>query len=230
VTVIVPVVAPVPTLATASVNPPFDPAAKLPAWDLMMERSGDATVPIVAEVVDELFAALLSPVVATVAVLLMLPVAAAFTATVSVIFAATALAAMGPGLVQVTTWRTAEHVQLVPLPLTKVKLLLSVSLTVMAAVVGPAPALFTAIRKVAFCPGVKVPRTVFAMARSGAAAVPIGTLTVEELFAALLSSVVATVAVSLMPPVAAALTATVSVMGAAEALPMMGPGFAQVTS
>jgi hypothetical protein len=118
----------------------------------------------------------------------------------------------------------------VPLPLTKVKLALSVSVTVIAPVVGPTPALFTAIRKVAFRPAVKVPRTVLEMARSGAGAAPIGTEIVDELLAALLSSVVATVAVLEILPVAAALTPTVNVMVPAAAPPAIGPGFVQVTT
>jgi hypothetical protein len=103
VTVITPVVAPVPWFATPTVNVPFDPALKAPSWSCRTETSAPVAPPIVAVAVEELLAVLVSPVVATVAVLLILPVAAALTATVSVIFAAAALAAMGPGLVQVTT-------------------------------------------------------------------------------------------------------------------------------
>ena len=52
----------------------------------------------------------------------MLPVAAGFTATVSVMFAAEAPPAMGPGFVQVTTCDAAPHVQFVPVAETNVKL------------------------------------------------------------------------------------------------------------
>jgi hypothetical protein len=73
----------------------------IPVCTLFVEAGGAEVIATVS--VEELLAALLSPVVATVAVLLMLPVAPTFTATVSAMPEAEVLAASGPGLVQVTT-------------------------------------------------------------------------------------------------------------------------------
>src|ERR1019366_6398023 len=228
VTVIVPAVAAVPMLLTAIWNMPFDPATKAPEVVLVIERSGAAAVTVTVAV-DELFAALLSSVVCTVAVLLMLPVAAAFTATVSTMFAAEALPAIGPEFVQVTSCATAEQAQPVPVPETNVKLAFSVSVTVMPPTVGPVLTLFTAMEYVAFDPATKLLDAVFTIARSGAAAM--ATVFVDVLFAALLSPVVATTAVSdRFPAGAAALTRTVSVILAAEAPFAIGPAFVQVTS
>jgi hypothetical protein len=168
VTVIVPVVAAVPTLLTAIWNVPFDPATKLPEVVLVIERSGEPAVTVTVAV-DELFAALLSSVVATVAVLLMLPEAAAFTATVSTMFAAAALPAIGPEFVQVTTCATAAQAQPVPVPETNVKLALSVSVTVIPPTVGPVLTLFTAMANVALVPATKLLDAVFTMFKSGAA-------------------------------------------------------------
>jgi hypothetical protein len=227
VTVIVPVVDAVPTLLTAMLNTPFAPATKAPETVLVMERSGAAAVTVTVAV-DELFAALLSSVVCTVAVLLMLPEAAAFTVTVSTMFAAEAPPAIGPAFVQVTSCPTEEQVQPAPMPETNVKFAFNVSVTVMPPTVGPVLTLLTASWNVALDPATKRLDPVFTMARSGAAVMP--TVFVELLFTALLSPEVATEAVSDKLPEAAALTRTVSVILAADAPLAIGPALVQVTS
>lgn len=201
---------------------------KVPLAVLVIERSGAAAV-IVTATVEELFAALLSSVVCTVAVLLMLPEAATFTATVSTMFAAEALPAIGPGFVQVTSCPTAEQVQPVPVPETNVKLASSVSVMVMLPIVGPVLTLLTAMLNVAFDPAAKLLDPVFTMARSGAAMM--ATVFVEESFAELLSPAVDTEAVSVRFPAGVAeLTRTVRVILAAAAPEAIGPAFVQVTT
>jgi hypothetical protein len=160
---------------------------------------------------------------------LILPEAAAFTATVSTMFAAEALPAIGPGFVQVTSCATAEQVQPVPVPETNVKLASSVSVTVMPPTVGPALTLLTAMVNVALDAATKLLDPVFSMARSGAAMM--ATVFVEESFAELLSPEVETAAVSVrFPAGVAALTRTVSVILAAAAPEAIGPAFVQVTT
>jgi len=97
-TVIVPVVAPLPMLFTEIVNVPFAPAVKLPTWLFVMDRSGAR----ITVAVDDLSAASVSPGSDTVAVLLMLPDALLFIVTVNVMFPAVAPGAMGPKFVQLT--------------------------------------------------------------------------------------------------------------------------------
>jgi hypothetical protein len=133
--------------------------------------------PIVTESVDELFAALLSPGVATVAVLLIVPVAEALTATTKAIVLAEAPEASGPGFVQVTTCAEAPQVHPDPVADTNVKLASSVSATVIVPVVGPAvAALLTAMLKVPLVPAGNDPVWLFTMATSGA----VGILIVVE--------------------------------------------------
>src|SRR5262245_24115914 len=91
---------------------------------------------------DELLPVLVSPVVATVAVLVTLGTAAAPTLTVNVIVLV-ALAASGPALVQVTTWPTAEQGQPVPVPDTNVSPVGKVSPIVIVPVVSVLPTLVT---------------------------------------------------------------------------------------
>jgi hypothetical protein len=110
-----------------------------------------------------------------------------------------------------------------------VKLAFSVSVTVIAPIVGPVLTLFTASPNVAFAPAVKLLVAVFTMARSGDALTL--TVSVEELFAALLSPEVATVAVFVIfPDVVEGFTATVSVIFPAEAPLAIGPALVQVTT
>lgn len=116
VTVIVPLVEPLPTFATASVKMPPSPAPKLPVLPVVIERSG----PNVTVSVDELLAESVSPAVATVAVLEIEPVVEAPTETTSGIAAALAPAEIGPGFVQVTTCPEALQPQPVAMPETNV--------------------------------------------------------------------------------------------------------------
>jgi hypothetical protein len=195
-----------------------------------MERSGDAING--TETVDELFDALLSFAVCTVAVLLMFPVTPVLTETVSVMSAAADPLAMGPGFVHVTvgpSCPTVEQVQFVPAADTNTNSLLRTSVTVIAPVVGPVPTLLTARLNVLVDPLVKLLVAVFTMARSGALFT--ATVSVEELFAALLSPTVATTAVFVRFPTGAdALTNTVSAMLAAAEPLAIGPAFVQVTN
>ena len=221
VTVIAPTVGPVLMLFTASWNVAFDPATKRLDPVFTMLRSGAAVMPTV--VVEVLFAALLSPDVATAAVSDKFPVAAALTRTVSVILPADAPFAIGPALVQVTSWATLPHTQPVPVAETKLKLLFSVSVTVMAPEVGAVPALFTAIVNTPFCPAVKLPEWDTAIARSGETTV---TVSVED---ALAEPVVVATAVFPMLAGAFSATATVSVIFPAAVAAAIGPAFVQVT-
>jgi hypothetical protein len=100
VTMVVPVAGAEPTLLTAIMKTPLVPAVKLPVWDFVMERSGavlGVTVTVSVEV------AVGEPVVAAVAVFMMLAGAVKATAVVRVMLPAAADAAIGPGFVQVTT-------------------------------------------------------------------------------------------------------------------------------
>jgi hypothetical protein len=114
--------------------------------------------------VEEAFA---EPVTDAVAVFMMVPGAASATATVKVMFPAAPAAAIGPGLVQVTTCTIAAHVQFVPVPETNVVPAGSVSVTVIVPVVAAAPVLPTAIVKTPFCPSVKFPTCDFVMLSAG---------------------------------------------------------------
>jgi hypothetical protein len=106
---------------------------------------------------------------------------------------------------------------------------LRVSLTVIAPRVGPVEALFTVMPKVPFAPGVNALVALSVMARSGAAVT--ATVSVEELFPALVSPAVATIAVLVrFPAEVDPATRTVSAMLPAEAPLAIGPGLVQVTS
>ena len=150
-TVIVPEVGAVPALFTAIVNTPFCPAVKLPVWDTTIARSGDRTVTVS---VEDAFA---EPVVAAIAVFVMLAGALSATATVSVIFPAAVAAAIGPAFVHVTTCSAAAQPQFVPVPETNVSPAARVSVTVIGPVVAIFPLLLTAIVKTPFVPTVKLP-------------------------------------------------------------------------
>lgn len=200
----------------------FDPATKILDPVFTMLRSGAAVMATVF--VEELFTALLSPEVATAAVSDRFPVAAALTRTVSVMLAADAPLAIGPAFVQVTSWPTLPHAHPVPVPETKLKLLSSVSVTVMAPEVGAVPTLLTAIVKTPFCPAVKLPEWDTTIARSGESTV---TVSVEDAFA---EPVVAATAVFPMLAGAFSATATVSVIFPAALAAAIGPAFVHVTS
>jgi hypothetical protein len=117
----------------------------------------------------------------------------------------------------------------VPVPETKVKLLLSVSVTVIGPKVGPVETLFTAMLKVPFAPGMNALVALSEIARSGAAVM--ATVSVEELFAALASPAFATVAVLVRFPAAVVpAVRTVRAILPAEAPLAMGPGLVQVMS
>src|SRR5262245_53861735 len=111
-----PIVAMLPTFVTANEYTPLVPTWKLPLWLFARERSILFTVVGSADV---LFAALTSPAVDTLALLVTLGNAAADTLTVSVIALAPLFPTIGPGLVQLTTWPAAEQLQPVPLLDTK---------------------------------------------------------------------------------------------------------------
>jgi hypothetical protein len=116
-----------------------------------MARSGER---IVTTSVEEAFA---EPVVAAVAVFEMLAPALSATAVVNVTLPAAPAAAIGPGLVQVTSGATLAHVQFVPVPEINVSPVGSVSVTVMVPVVAALPVLLTAIVKTPFAPTAKFP-------------------------------------------------------------------------
>src|SRR5882724_5329748 len=119
-----------------------------------MDRSMNCTVTLS---VEELFGALASPAVATVAVLPMLPEAETLTFTTSGIVVAEVPAPIGPLLVQVTTWPAAPQAHPAAVPDTKLNALFNVSLTVIPPVVAAVPTLLTAILNVPLLPAVKLP-------------------------------------------------------------------------
>ena len=92
---------------------------------------------------EELLAALLSPAVDTLAVLVTEGTAAAPTLTVRVMLLVSLFPASGPAFVQVTTCALAEQLHPVPVPLTKPSPVGSVSLTVIAPLVCVLPTLVT---------------------------------------------------------------------------------------
>jgi len=112
----------------------------------------------------------------------------------------------------------------VPVAETKLKLLSSESVTVIAPEVGAFPALFTAIVNTPFCPAVKPPEWDTAIARSGETTV---TVSVED---ALAEPAVAARAVFPMLTGAFSATPTVSVIFPAALAAAIGPAFVQVTS
>src|SRR5262249_10259110 len=122
VTVMGPVVGVLPTFQTVIAETPFTPTVTFPVCLLKIDSSITGTVlrPIQAGSEEELLAALASPVVATVAVLVTPGTAAAATLTVNVI-EVLVLAASGPVLLQVTAWPIAEQAQPVPAPETKLR-------------------------------------------------------------------------------------------------------------
>src|SRR6516225_11048796 len=81
-----------------------------------MERSTTDAGFTVVRSEEELLAALLSPVVEPLAVLVTLGSVAAPTLTVKVIVLEPLLPAIGPALVQVTTWALAERLEPGPVP------------------------------------------------------------------------------------------------------------------
>ena len=129
---------------TVKVNCPL-PAAALVGEMLVITGTGLLTgagftvVGSEAELLD----GLLSPAVETLAALVTLGTAAGATPTVSVIVLMVLLPAMGPGLVQVTTWPLAEQLQPVPVPLTKLSPVGKLSVTVIGPVVAALPTLVT---------------------------------------------------------------------------------------
>src|SRR5436305_663402 len=106
----------------------------------MIERSGGPAVgeTVAVSVVEVLFAALQSPVVDMAAVLLAIPTAAAAKSTL-IVTLLNPLVAIGPGLVQAAVV-VPEQLQPFANPLTELKVIPvgSVSVIVIAAVVGPA--------------------------------------------------------------------------------------------
>jgi hypothetical protein len=119
------------------------PTVKLPVCVLLIARSITGAGFTVVRSEEELLAALLSPVVETLAVLVTLGIAAAPTLTVKVMVLLPLLPAMGPAFVQVTTCALAEQLQPVPVPETKPRPVGNVSLTVIAPVVAVLPTLVT---------------------------------------------------------------------------------------
>lgn len=89
---IVPDVEAAPTLRMAISKTLLTPAPKLPLCDVRIERSG----PSVTESVEELLVVFESPVIATVAVLVIVPVAEALTPTTRGIVAAEVPGTIGP--------------------------------------------------------------------------------------------------------------------------------------
>src|SRR5439155_81796 len=137
-TVIVPVVAVLPTLVTATEYTPLIPTVKLPVWLFTIDRSITGAAFTVVKSDDELFPVLVSPVVETLAVLVTLGTAPAATLTVSVIVLL-AVAANGPAFVQVTPCATAAFPTRLSFDLTNPSPVGNVSLTVMVPVVAVLP-------------------------------------------------------------------------------------------
>jgi hypothetical protein len=163
---------------------------------------------IVTVSVEELLLEFVSPAVCTVAVLLTLPEAELLTATTSGIVAADCPEAITLVLVHVTAWPDALQFHPVAVPETNVNCEASVSETVIVPVVPPVPTLLTAMLNCSFVPAAKFPVCDLTIERSGAAAAPNVTESVEELFAQLLSANAETLAVFVRVPVAEELTPT----------------------
>src|ERR1700739_2055291 len=119
------------------------PTVKFPVCVLLIARSITGAGFTVVRSEEELLAALLSPVVETLAVLVTEGTAAAPTLTVRVMVLLALFPARGPAFVQVTTCALAEQLHPVPVPETKPSPLGSVSLTVIAPVVAVLPTLVT---------------------------------------------------------------------------------------
>ena len=170
-----------------------------------------------------LFAELVSPGAETVAIFVKLP--ATFTLTIRVMVLLV-LGASGPGLVQVTVWPTAEQVQPLPVPETKLKPVGSVSVTVIVPMVLAEPMFVAVTVYVPFTPIVKFPLWLFVIARSKPVAPTMVVGSLAVLFAGLVSPEFETVAIFVTPP--AIFTPTVRVM-LLLALIASGPGLVQVT-
>ena len=132
---------------------------------MRIARSGTLTTPT-APLEPTLFAAFPSFGVLTHARLVTLGIAAAVGVTVSVIVAEPP-AAIGPGLVHVTTCPAAAQLKPPPLALVKASPAASVSVTVITPVVGALPRFCTAKVKVPGLPTANVPPAVLVIARSG---------------------------------------------------------------
>jgi hypothetical protein len=144
VTVIAPVVATVPVLLTAMLKTPLVPAVKFPEWLFVMARCGTEEEFTVNVSVEESVPPMTSPELATVAVLLMVPVTVDASATTREIEVEVA-GAIEVEFVQMTVWPLAEHDQPVPVPETKVIPAGRGSVTVVTPFVAPGPALVTAM-------------------------------------------------------------------------------------
>jgi hypothetical protein len=127
-----------------------------------MARCGAGVEFTVIVSVEELVPMMTSPVLATVAVLLMLPVAVDATATTSEM-EVDVEGGIEVEFVQVTVCPLAEHAQPAPVPETKDMLDGSTSVTVVTPVVAPGPALVTARVYVPLVPTVKVAAWLFAI-------------------------------------------------------------------
>src|ERR1700746_2378295 len=163
------------------------PTVKFPVWLLPIARSITGAGFTVVRSEEELLAALLSPVVDTLAVLVTLGTAAAPTLTVKVMLLLPLFPAMGPAFVQVTTCALAARLHTVPVPLTKPSPVGSVSVTVIPPVVAVFPTLVTVKVYTPLVPTVKLPVWLLPIARSITGAGFTVVRSEEELLAALLS-------------------------------------------
>jgi hypothetical protein len=171
VTVIVPNVAAVPLLLTAIEYEPVEPIVKLPVCVFVIASTG-ATI-VVGSLADGVFAA---PPPDAPAVFVTLAGAVGATLTVSAIALPAAPAPIATALVHVTTAPAAEHVQPVPLAALKLKPVGSVSDTVIVPAVVTFPELPTAIAYVPVKPAVNVPAWDFAIVRTGAPEIVVGSV------------------------------------------------------
>ncbi len=144
-TVVVPAVAAVPSLRTASVKLPLPPTGKVPECDLSIARSVAVTVVGSASVSLTGFGSASWPVpeVATVALFETSGIAAWVTSVVIVIVGSDSSGCITVGFVQVTSWPLTLQFQPPPLADWTGSSAGTVSVTVVVPAVGSAPSLVT---------------------------------------------------------------------------------------
>ncbi len=177
VSVIVPLVAAEPVFERPIVQTPLVPSLKFPVCVLVATNRGPSSTCVVLLAVADVPTPVPGNVIVT--VLLRLGNADAPTNTVRLTAGAEAPAAIAFGVVQVTTWPEAPHVQPVPVAETNVKPLASVSVSVTVPLVGWTPEFLAVSKYVPSCPTTKSVPTI---ALVPAAVGELLTITVESVF------------------------------------------------
>jgi hypothetical protein len=219
VTVMVPNVATLPELLTASAYVPGDPVANAPLCDLAIASTGVPASVVGSAAVAELVA----PPPLTVTAFVTDP-GAPTALTDNVMGLPFAPAAMAVVLVQVAVCAEPLQVQPVPVAASNVKPAGSVSVTVIAPVVADVPPLLTAITYVPVAPIVKLPEWLFAIASTGLTTV-VGSVAVGKFVAPPPLAVAEFVTVA----VAIAATFTISAIGVPAAPAAIAVALVHVT-